>query len=128
MRLLLDTHTFLWWMLSDRHLSRTARDAISTTAAEVFVSAASAWEIATKFHSGRLPGADDVARDVRRAIDEEGFLELAITVPHAQRAGNLPHVHRDPFDRMLIAQAHTEELALVSNERVFDRYGVSRVW
>ena len=92
----------------------------------MFLSAASAWEIATKFNRGRLPGADDIAGDLPRVIREEGFRELPISVSHAQRAGSLPFVHNDPFDRMLIGQA--ENLALVSNERVFDRYGVTRIW
>lgn len=129
MRLLLDTHAFLWWMFADSRLSRAARAAISDEAQNsVFVSAASAWEIATKYRIGKLSGARVVAEDVSGAIAAEGFSPLAVSVLHAERAGGLVGDHRDPFDRMLIAQAISEDLALVSNERVFEAYGVKRLW
>ena len=94
----------------------------------VLVSAASAWEITTNHRLGKLPGADIVAGDVMAAIDDHGFQPLAITVAHAERAGRLPGPHRDPFDRMLIAQSLAHDLPLVTNESLFDRYGVSRIW
>jgi PIN domain nuclease of toxin-antitoxin system len=128
-RLLLDTHAFLWWVFADRKLSRRARMAIDDdTENEVLVSAASAWEIATKHRIGRLPDARVVADDISGTLADEGFNELAISVRHAQRAGNLVGHHQDPFDRMLIAQAILEDLTLVSNERAFDAYGVRRLW
>jgi len=128
-RLLLDTHSFLWWVFADPKLSRQARKAIADDEQnDILVSAASVWEIATKFRLGKLPDAGAVARDVVAAMVSEGFDELAITVRHAQRAGDLGGRHRDPFDRMLIAQALTENLVLVSNERAFDAYGVARLW
>jgi len=127
--LLLDTHTFLWWVFADPKLSRQARAAIADDEQnDIFVSAASAWEIATKFRLGKLADASVVARDVAAAMASEGFGELAVSVRHAQRAVDLAGRHRDPFDRMLIAQALTENLALVSNERAFDAYGVARLW
>ena len=129
MRLLLDTHTFLWWVFGDSKLSRQARHALADNEAnEAFVSAASAWEITTKFRIGKLDDAAVVARDVAAAVAAEGFAELAISVAHAQSAGDLGGRHRDPFDRMLIAQALAEGLTLVSNERAFDAYGVKRLW
>lgn len=128
MRLLLDTHVFLWWLAGYRSLAAAARTAIAADDAEVFVSAASAWEIATKFRIGKLPEAEPVAADVLSRIEAEGFVPLAVSVRHAQRAGALGGPHRDPFDRMLIAQALLDDLTLVSNERVFDRYGVRRLW
>ncbi len=128
MRLLLDTHALLWWLDGDDRLSRRARSAISHEDNPVFVSAASAWEIATKARLGKLPGAETVASDVAAAVLSQDFASLDITIPHAQRAGRLAGAHRDPFDRMLIAQAQMEDLTLVSNEDVFDRYGVNRVW
>ena len=129
MRLLLDTHAFLWWVFGDPKLSRQARDAlVNHEANEVFVSAASAWEITTKFRIGKLNDAAAVARDVAAAVAAEGFVELPISVVHAQRAGNLGGRHRDPFDRMLMAQALLEDMTLVSNERAFDAYGVKRLW
>jgi PIN domain nuclease of toxin-antitoxin system len=128
MRLLLDTHAFLWWLDGDERLSRRARVAIADEDNPVFVSAASAWEIATKSRLGKLPGAEPVASDVAAAVMLQDFVSLDITIPHAQRAGRLAGAHRDPFDRMLIAQAQMEDLTLVSNEDVFDGYGVNRLW
>jgi PIN domain nuclease of toxin-antitoxin system len=128
-RLLLDTHAFLWWVFADPKLSRAARTAISDEAQnDVFVSAASAWEITTKYRIGKLAGARVVAEDVSGAIAAEGFNPLAVSVLHAERAGGLAGDHRDPFDRMLIAQAISDDLAFVSNERVFEAYGVKRLW
>ena len=128
MRLLLDTHALLWWLDGDRRLSRKARGAIADEHATVLVSAASAWEIATKFRLGKLPGASDVADDVAGCVAGQGFESLDITIRHAQRAGRLGGDHRDPFDRMLIAQAQMEDVSIVSDDGVFDVYGVSRVW
>jgi PIN domain nuclease of toxin-antitoxin system len=128
MRLLLDTHAFLWWLAGEAALTRRARTAISTDDAEVFVSAVTAWEIATKFRLGKLPEAAPVARDVSAAVAGEGFAQLALSMAHAQAAGSLAGPHRDPFDRMLIAQAMLDNLVLVSNERTFDRYPVNRLW
>lgn len=129
MRLLLDTHAFLWWVFADPKLSRAARTAISDEAQNsVFVSAASAWEIATKYRIGKLPDARVVAEDVSGAIAAEGFNPIAVSVLHAERAGSLVGHHRDPFDRMLVAQAISEDLVLLSNERAFEAYGVKRLW
>lgn len=129
MRLLLDTHAFLWWVFADPRLSRRARTAINDDAENsVVISAVSAWEITTKYRMGKLPDARAVADDVSGTVAAEGFNELAISMRHAQRAGNLIGHHRDPFDRMLIAQAMLEDLTLVSNERAFDAYGVRRLW
>jgi PIN domain nuclease of toxin-antitoxin system len=127
-RLLLDTHTLLWWLDGDRRLSRKARALIADTGNAVLVSASSAWEISTKARLGKLPGALDVAADVAGCVASQGFASLDITILHAQRAGGLPGEHRDPFDRMLIAQAQLENLPIASNDRVFDRYGVARLW
>ena len=94
----------------------------------MLVSAASAWEIAIKHRLGKLPGAEALALDVAGEIAHQGFQELAIIVADAARAGALPGHHRDPFDRMLIAQAQARNLVLISNEPLFDRYGVRRLW
>jgi PIN domain nuclease of toxin-antitoxin system len=127
-RVLLDTHTLLWWLDGDRRLSRRARQTVADEANAVLVSAASAWEIATKVRIGKLPGAVDVAVDVAGCLARQRFESLDITVLHAQRAGRLPRTHRDPFDRMLIAQAQIEDLPIVTNDEVFDGYGVTRLW
>jgi PIN domain nuclease of toxin-antitoxin system len=128
MRLLLDTHALLWWLDGDPRLSETARAAIGEEVNTVYVSAASAWEIATKVRIGKLPGAVEVAERLPAILAEQAFATLPIGLEHARRAGLLPGEHRDPFDRMLIAQAQIEDLILVSNESVFDPFGVKRLW
>jgi PIN domain nuclease of toxin-antitoxin system len=126
--LLLDTHALIWWLAGDARLAARARETIDGDRAKVFVSAASAWEIATKVRLGKLPGAAFIADDIGRFISEHGFQALAVTVEHGQRAGALPGPIKDPFDRMLIAQAMVDGLHLVSIERAFDAYGVLRLW
>ena len=128
MRILLDTHTFLWWVADSSRLSAIAYDLIVAPENPVFVSAASAWEIATKYRIGKLPEAARVALDVAGVIADQGFEELPITVADAERAGRLPGPHRDPFDRMLAAQAIGRNLALVSKDTVLDQYAVQRLW
>lgn len=128
MRLLLDTHVLLWWLAGDRNLGSRPRAAILEAGNEVYVSAASAWEVSAKVRIGRLPGAEFLANEFRDHLIRQGFLSLDITVDHGQRAGSLGGPHRDPFDRMLIAQSLAENLVLVSNEEIFDRYGVVRLW
>ena len=127
-RVLLDTHAFLWWLDGDRRLSRRARVLIGDPSTDVLVSAASALEITTKHRMGKLAGADDVARDIAGCIARQRFSPVDISIHHAQRAGGLRIPHRDPFDRMLIAQAQMEDLPIVSNETVFDEFGVTRIW
>lgn len=128
MDLLLDTHTFLWWIAGDEALSMPARAGIDDVNNTVFVSAASAWEIATKFRIGKLPGAATIAPDLAGTVAAQGFVRLPISFVHGQAAGALPGPHKDPFDRMLIAQAMLDNMILVSNEQAFDRYGVRRLW
>lgn len=128
MRLLLDTHAFLWWLAGSDRLSPVAHRAIGNAANEKLISAASACEIATKHRLGKLPSASALANDIAAGISGEGFEELPITVDDAVRAGNLPAFHRDPFDRMLIAQALARNLVLVSIESLFDGYGIRRLW
>jgi len=128
MQLLLDTHALLWWALDSKELSRKARKAIGDYENDVFVSAATAWEIAIKFRSGRLPEAEPFVHSFRSNLKKMGFSELHISVEHAQRAGLLPGEHKDPFDRMLIAQTQAEGLLLVSNEELFDTFHIHRLW
>jgi PIN domain nuclease of toxin-antitoxin system len=128
LELLLDTHALIWWLAGDSRLPANARDTIDDRRGSVFVSAASAWEIATKVQIGKLPGAAAIAADILGVLLKEGFRPLAVTIEHGQRAGGLPGPLRDPFDRMLIAQAMLENLHLVSIERTFDAYGVLRLW
>ena len=118
MRLLLDTHVLIWWD-EGRRLSAPARRAI-TDADEVFVSAASAWEVAIKVGLGRLRPT----RTVEDAVEESGFAELPVTFQHASRVASLPPHHRDPFDRLLAAQAEVEGLTLVTRDPAFEPYEI----
>lgn len=124
MNLLLDTHVFLWWLSDDRRLTAPARAAIEREDAGVYVSAASAWEIAIKAALGKLKPR---ALDVPREIEAGGFLELPISARHAQAAGGLPRLHADPFDRMLVAQARVEGLTLVTYDPEIAPYDVRRL-
>jgi PIN domain nuclease of toxin-antitoxin system len=126
-RALLDTHTLLWWLDGDPRLSTVARDFVAG-GNDILVSAATGWEVATKFRLGKLPGAADVALDFSGALRSQGFEGLSVTVEHGVRAGALQGSHKDPFDRMLMAQALTENIPLISNELIFDAYGVLRLW
>lgn len=128
LNLLLDTHAFLWWIAGDSSLSAVARSAIADENSAVFVSAATAWEIATKFRIGKLPGVAAIASDLSAVLDAQGFVPLSISLVHGQVAGTLPGPLRDPFARMLIAQAMLERMTLVSNEEGFAAYGVRRLW
>lgn len=118
MRLLLDTSALLWWLGNDAKLGPTARVAIADPDNEVLVSAASAWEVSVKRASGKL----DAPFDVVRAIDRNYFIELPIEVAHAIAAGELPQHHKDPFDRMLVAQAQAEDLTLVTSDSEIGKY------
>ena len=121
MNLLLDTHVLIWWD-EGRRLAAEARRAIEE-ADTVYVSAVSAWEVAVKTGLGRLRPT----RTVEEAVSESGFLELPVTFRHAEHLTALPPHHRDPFDRMLVAQAAVEELTMVTRDPVFARYGVTRI-
>ena len=128
MQVLLDTHAFLWWLTDSRRLSEEVRQVILEPSNDKLVSAASAWEITTKHRLGKLPEADAIALDIPGAIARQSFEELPVSVADAARAGALPEPLRDPFDRMLIAQALAGNLLLVSIETRFDSYGVRRLW
>jgi PIN domain nuclease of toxin-antitoxin system len=128
LRFLLDTHTLLWWMTNDPHLSKAAHALIEDDGNISLVSAASAWEIATKVRLGRLPAAANLVQDFVTDLADLRIQILVVTAEHGIRAGLLPGPHKDPFDRMLIAQALTENIPLVSNDRALDGYGVQRLW
>lgn len=128
MNLLLDTHALIWWLGEDPALGARARDAISDADNTVFVNAVSAFEVSTKSRLGKLPEADILARNFIAQVTLEGFEFLAISVAHGVMGGQLQGAHRDPFDRLLMAQAILEGMTLVSNERLFDQFGVSRLW
>lgn len=128
MRVLLDTHAYFWWRAEPSRLSPAARDAIRDRATVVYVSAATVWELSIKAHVKGWEAARVLLLDIEDHLRAQGMLELPISLAHAREAGSLPLVHRDPFDRMLIAQARVERCQIVSNESLFDAYGVSRRW
>lgn len=128
MRILLDTHPLLWWLADDLSLSATARRLIERPGNTLLVSAATAWEIGTKVRLGRLPGAQDLAADFAGYLAREGFESLDVSTQHGIRAGLLPGPHKDPFDRMLVAQCQAENLPLISSDTIFDTYKVRRAW
>lgn len=128
MRFLLDTHTLLWSFNDSPSLSPRARRLIEEGRNEILVSAASAWEIATKVRLGKLSTGDELIADLDRYLAQMRCEALSISIDHAVRAGRLSGEHRDPFDRMLIAQAQAENLAIISSDRIFDTYHVHRVW
>ncbi len=124
MKLLLDTQAFLWWMSGSPRLSLGAKEAISDSANQVLFSVASAWEISIKRSLGKLRAPENIAG----AIEADSFDLLGIELSHIETLGRLEHHHRDPFDRMLIAQAMAERATLVSGDAIFQRYGVVILW
>ena len=128
MRVLIDTHTLFWWVTDDPKLSALAREILLTSDNEILVSAATAWELSTKARFGKWPQAAPLAANIKNILDENSFAPLAITVEHARIAGSLPVPHRDPFDRMLAAQAQVEGLSLVSADPVFGAFGTHVLW
>ena len=127
MNLLVDTHALWWGFTSDSRLSSLAEDALTDARNIVYVSAAVAWELAIKTKSGKLD-AHAMLTDFPGLLLQRGFRRLAISTDHAIRAGQLPIHHRDPFDRMLAAQAQALNVPVISADTVFDRYGVQRIW
>lgn len=119
-RLLLDTHALLWWLADDPRLGESARALIADATNQVFISAASAWEISIKTALGKL----DAPSDLDNVVEEEGFDKLSISFFHGQRAGALPNIHRDPFDRMLIAQAQAEGMDIITADETIPEYGI----
>lgn len=127
MRVLLDTHAFIWWFEADARLSAAARDAIEE-ADEGFLSIASGWEMAIKVSNGRLKLAKPVERLIPEQLGLNSFSLLQIDLDDVARVAALPYHHRDPFDRMLAAQALNDDLAIVSADPVFRKYDVKRIW
>lgn len=120
----LDTHIFLWWLFNDPRLPREIKIVLEDLNNPVYVSAASVWEISTKFRLGKLPEASSVAKNVPLWITKAGFRPLAISPEHAQLAGNWDILHRDPFDRMLAAQAKIEKMPLATVDKVMEIFSI----
>lgn len=127
--ILLDTHSFLWWT-SQRgaRLSQPARDVIGAESSEVLISVVTAWELAIKTSAGRIDLPEPIDRYLQRRIRRYRLRVLDITLEHALRAASLPALHRDPFDRMLVAQAQVEGIPIVTNDPAMSRYDVETIW
>ena len=128
MRALLDTHAFLWWVTDDDRLSTSAREIIADGNNEIYFSAASGWEIAIKARLGRLAVPDDFTRFMIDQIERNGFRTLAVELGHALRVHALDDHHRDPFDRMLVAQSMIENLPIIGRDKQLAAYGVDMIW
>lgn len=128
MQVLLDTHCFLWWIDDDPNLSITARRTIADGSNEVFVSAASCWEIAIKAQLGKLRLPNSAEAFVSEHLQLNAFRPLSITVSHALRTAALPAIHRDPFDRIIVAQSELEQFAIVTSDPLIQQYKVSTIW
>ncbi len=128
MKVLLDTCTLIWATLSPSILSSSAREVIADEGNVVLVSAASAWEIATKARLGKLPGAEKLEMNYLDIMEDAGYVLLDIDAESALRAGRLVAEHRDPFDRMIAAQALGQDIAVLSPDSLLDQFGVRRIW
>lgn len=128
MKVLLDTHTLLWATLSPASLSRQASAIIADGVNVILVSAASAWEIATKVRLGKLPGAETLEREFLDVMDDAGYTLLPIDAESALRAGRLTSEHRDPFDRIIAAQALASDIPILSTDSKLDSFGIRRIW
>ncbi len=128
MKIVVDTHVFFWWLKVDRKLSRVAWTALEDSANEVLISAVVAWEVATKARIGKWPDADGVLEDLDNFIEANALRPLSISIAHARLAGRLPGSHRDPFDRMLVAQAQIEDAVLLTADPALSGFEVKILW
>jgi PIN domain nuclease of toxin-antitoxin system len=128
MNLLLDTHTFLWFIAGDSSLSKAARSAIEDLNNNLYLSVASVWEIAIKVSIDKLELSEPFETFIPEQLAENGIELLDISVEHAAQIVSMPFHHRDPFDRLIAAQANVEKMTLLSVDGVFDSYGINRLW
>jgi len=127
-RFLLDTHVLLWWLFDDHRLTALARSIIWNPDNTIFISSASGWEISTKYRLGKLSNAEEAVRNLPSLLCRAHMDVLPISIEHALAAGALPGPHRDPFDRMLIAQSQIEKLPIVTSDSALKQYSVPLVW
>jgi PIN domain nuclease of toxin-antitoxin system len=128
LRFLIDTHVLLWWLFDDHRLTALARSIIQNPANTILVSSASGWEISTKHRLGKLPQAEEAVSNLPSLLQRARMDVLPISIEHALAAGALPGPHRDPFDRMLIAQGQIEKLSIVTSDAAFKQYSVALIW
>lgn len=128
MRVLLDTHIFLWWITDDSRLIANVRDIIADGTNDLFLSVASCWEIVIKAQFGRIDLPDKPDKFIAEQLSLNAIKSLPILANHALNVFNIPSLHRDPFDRLIISQAITENLPIVTSDPVFKQYGIETVW
>ena len=128
MQALMDTHTFLWWTLNDPALSPACRRIIANRANALYISVVSVWEIVIKAQTGRLPLPDPPAQFIPSRIAAGGFILMPVHMEHALQVSNLPLHHREPFDRILVAQAQIENLPILTVDSIIGQYAVSKTW
>ncbi len=128
MKLLLDTHVFLWFIGGDKRLSPSAQVLIEDVSNDAYLSVASLWEMAIKISLGRLQLAQPFETFIPHQLSLNRIGLLGITMSHTARVAALPFHHRDPFDRLLVAQAQVEQMPLMSSDPAFDAYGITRLW
>lgn len=128
MTYLLDTHTFLWFIIGSYRLSEKANEVIANTENKIYLSAVSGWEIAIKARLGKLELPDSGMKIILEQVQENDFSVLPVSLQHAIQVFDLPQIHRDPFDRMLISQAIFENIEIITNDRIFKDYRVETLW
>ncbi|MBT4266579.1 MAG: type II toxin-antitoxin system VapC family toxin [Deltaproteobacteria bacterium] len=128
MKFLLDTHVFLWWIMDSPQISENARKLMSERSSDLFWSSASSWEIAVKYANGKLPLPDEPEVFIMSELSSNRISSLSITDEHSFMAGMLPIHHRDPFDRMLIAQSNFENMPLITSDQIMSQYEVKTIW
>ena len=128
MKLLLDTHTFLWWITDNPRMSPKARDVVEDAGNEIFFSAASGWEIAIKARLGRLHLPENPSSYLTKQLTMNAIQSLAITMSHSLYVFNLPDIHKDPFDRIIVAQAILENMPLLTKDCMLTEYGIQVIW
>lgn len=128
MKVLLDTHTLLWWLFGDKRLSKRVHALLRDVETQTLISSASGWEIATKYRLGRIPEAAPFVQNAGNILQTQRMSVLPVSLTHAIAAGLLKYAHRDPFDRMLAAQSQIENIPLVTNDKVFRPLGLEMIW
>ena len=128
MKALIDTHVLLWWWFDDNRLSRRVAGIIENPDNEIYVSSATAWEIATKHRIGKLPEAGDAVKNFVKLITQSSMTAHPVLIEHALMAGSFPQAHRDPFDRMLAAQSKLDELPLMTKDSAFNQFNIELIW
>ncbi len=128
MRAILDTHAILWWVTNNPQLSQTVRDIIADSDNTLYLSVASSWEIIIKFNTGKLPLSEPPTQFIQSCLSVNRFESLAINLPHVLQINTLPDHHKDPFDRILIAQAQVESIPILTVDRMIIEYPVQTIW